>query len=53
VEVETAFELLRHAARSNRLKLHDLVARVRPNVETPPEVLETLRRRTPETPDGR
>ena len=40
--VEQAFELIRQAARRNRLKLHDLVARIEPNRETPPEVAELL-----------
>jgi AmiR/NasT family two-component response regulator len=42
LDVERAFEVSRQAARRNRLKLHDLVARIEPNSETPPEVVELL-----------
>jgi AmiR/NasT family two-component response regulator len=42
LDVEQAFNLLRNAARTNRMKLHELVARVRPNEETPPEVVAVL-----------
>jgi inactivated superfamily I helicase len=42
LDVEQAFNLLRNAARTNRMKLHELVRRVRPNEETPPEVVEAL-----------
>ena len=38
VPLDDAFRLLRSAARSNRLSLHDLAARVIPAMETPPEV---------------
>jgi AmiR/NasT family two-component response regulator len=38
LEVDTAFELIRRASRSNRVKLHELAARIRPGEETPPEV---------------
>ena len=43
LDVEEAFVLLRRAARSNRIKLHDLVRRVRPNEPDPPELLAELR----------
>ena len=36
--VEEAFELIRRAARTNRMKLHDLVALIRPGEETPHEL---------------
>ena len=38
LEVDEAFELIRRAARSHRMKLYDLVARIRPGQETPPEL---------------
>lgn len=38
LDIEAAFELLRQGARTNRMKLHDLAARVRPGEPTPPEV---------------
>jgi ANTAR domain-containing protein len=41
--LDEAFEVLRRAARTNRLKLHDLVARVQPGAPDPPEVAEQLR----------
>jgi inactivated superfamily I helicase len=40
--VEEAFELLRHAARSEHLKLHDLAAAVAASRETPPPILRRL-----------
>ncbi len=40
--IPEAFELLRGAARSNRLRIHDLAARVLPGRESPPEILERL-----------
>jgi AmiR/NasT family two-component response regulator len=43
LELEEAFNVLRRAARTNRIKLHDLVARVRPNDATPPEIDAALR----------
>jgi hypothetical protein len=36
--VEEAFELIRRAARTNRMKLHDLVGLIRPGEETPREL---------------
>lgn len=42
LELDEAFELMRRAARSNRMKLRDLVARIRPGCETPPEIVELL-----------
>ena len=38
LEVDAAFELIRRAARSNRMKLDDLVKAIRPGQETPPEL---------------
>jgi inactivated superfamily I helicase len=42
LEVEQAFDLLRSAARTNRMKLHELVKRVRPGEATPPEVIAAV-----------
>jgi AmiR/NasT family two-component response regulator len=42
LELEEAFEVIRRAARTNRLKVHDLVARIKPGVATPPEVAALL-----------
>ena len=42
LDLDAAFELIRNAARRNRLKLHDLVARIKPGEETPREVAELL-----------
>jgi AmiR/NasT family two-component response regulator len=38
LDVEQAFDLIRRAARSNRLKVHDLVQRITPGDETPEEI---------------
>src|SRR5919206_2479509 len=38
VDVHEAFRLLRASARSNRIRLHDLAARVVESRETPPEI---------------
>jgi hypothetical protein len=38
LDVDEAFHLIRHAARSNRMKLYDLVVAIRPGRETPPEL---------------
>ena len=38
LDVDEAFRLIRHAARSNRMKLYDLVQAIRPGRETPPEL---------------
>jgi AmiR/NasT family two-component response regulator len=38
LDVDEAFEALRRASRSNRIKLRDLAARVRPGEPTPPEL---------------
>jgi AmiR/NasT family two-component response regulator len=42
LELDAAFDVLRQTARSNRLKLHDLVARVRPGEPDPPEIAAAL-----------
>jgi hypothetical protein len=47
VDIETAFAVLRRTARANRVKLQELVRRVRPGEPDPPELaaaLEALRR---------
>jgi hypothetical protein len=47
LDVEEAFVVIRRAARANRVKLHDLVGRIRPGQPDPPELggeLEGLRR---------
>jgi hypothetical protein len=41
LDVDEAFELIRRASRSNRVKLQDVVRRVRPGEPLPPE-LEAL-----------
>jgi hypothetical protein len=39
---EEAFEIIRRAARSNRVKLHDLVRRIKPGQATPDEIVPHL-----------
>jgi hypothetical protein len=39
---DEAFELIRRAARSNRIKLHELVARIKPCEATPDELMPHL-----------
>lgn len=43
LELDQAFELMRRTARSNRMKLHDLVRKVRPGQPTPQELTEAAR----------
>jgi ANTAR domain len=43
LELDDAFELMRKTARSNRMRLHDLVRRVRPGEPTPEELERGLR----------
>jgi hypothetical protein len=43
VGVDEAFQLIRRAARTHRIKLHDFVRRIRPGEATPPELAELLR----------
>jgi AmiR/NasT family two-component response regulator len=38
LDVEEAFRLIRQAARSNRMKLHELVRAIRPGQQTPAEL---------------
>ena len=42
LSVDAAFEAIRRASRSNRVKLHDLAARIRPGAPTPPELAALL-----------
>lgn len=42
LEVDEAFDLIRQAARSHRMKLYDLVAAIRPGETTPPELEELI-----------
>jgi ANTAR domain len=42
LDVENAFAAIRRAARTNRLKLHDLVGRIRPGEPDPPELADAL-----------
>ena len=42
LDVEEAFQLIRRAARTNRMKLHDLVRSIRPGEETPAELAAVL-----------
>lgn len=45
LNVQEAFEVLRGAARENRMKLHELVRLVRPGEPDPPEIARQLERR--------
>jgi AmiR/NasT family two-component response regulator len=42
LQLDEAFDVIRRASRSNRIKLHDLAARVRPGEATPPELAKLL-----------
>jgi hypothetical protein len=44
---EDAFEVLRRAARSHRMRIHDLAAMVVRSVETPPEITRQLNEGSP------
>ena len=41
---DEAFEVIRRAARSNRMKLHDLVRKIRPGESTPDELSSFVHR---------
>ena len=43
LDVNEAFDVIRRAARSNRMKLHELVAKIRPGEPTPAELEDHLR----------
>jgi hypothetical protein len=47
LNVEDAFQLIRRAARTNRMKLHDLVRAIRPGEEAPPELTAVLAQDAP------
>jgi hypothetical protein len=51
--LDEAFEVLRRTARAHRLKLHDLVGRVRPGEADPPELAEELGRGDQRAPGAR
>jgi hypothetical protein len=42
LETEEAFQIIRRAARTHRMKLHDLVREIRPGKEFPAELVEVL-----------
>lgn len=42
LDVDEAFEAIRRASRTNRVKLHDLAGRIRPGEPTPPELAAVL-----------
>jgi AmiR/NasT family two-component response regulator len=42
LNVDEAFEAIRRASRTNRMKLHDLAGRIRPGERTPPELAALL-----------
>jgi hypothetical protein len=44
LDAEQAFEVIRRAARENRMKLDDLVVRIRPGKPDPPELTRQLGR---------
>ena len=45
IGVEEAFDLIRRASRANRMKLHDLVRRIRPGEEMPRELAAIITQR--------
>jgi ANTAR domain-containing protein len=44
LDPDAAFELIRRAARSNRIKLHDLVRKIKPGQPTPVELASHIER---------
>jgi AmiR/NasT family two-component response regulator len=42
LEPDAAFDLIRRAARSNRIKLHDIVRKIKPGEPTPDELVSQL-----------
>jgi AmiR/NasT family two-component response regulator len=50
LSIDAAFDLLRRASRSNRMKIHELAGRVIGSKETPPEIGEQLARGAPGRP---
>jgi hypothetical protein len=49
LNLEDAFQLIRRAARTNRMKLHDLVRAIRPGEEAPAELTSVLAQDAPPT----
>jgi AmiR/NasT family two-component response regulator len=45
LSIDEAFDVLRQASRSNRVKIHDLARRVTTSRETPPEISEQIAER--------
>ena len=45
LDPEGAFEVIRRAARTHRMPIRDLIARIRPGEPTPPEIEDALRRK--------
>jgi acyl-CoA reductase-like NAD-dependent aldehyde dehydrogenase len=43
LDVDEAFDVIRRAARSNRMKLHDLVLKIKPREVTPDELVPHVR----------
>lgn len=41
--LDESFELIRRAARSNRMKLHELVRKIKPGEPTPDELMSQLK----------
>ncbi len=46
LELDQAFQLIRRAARTHRMKLQDLVAAIRPGQDMPPELTAVVAERT-------
>jgi hypothetical protein len=42
LEPDEAFQLIRRAARTHRMKLHDLVRAIQPRTDSPPELVAVL-----------
>lgn len=43
LDPDTAFEVIRRTARSNRIKLHELVRKIKPGEPTPEEMVSHIR----------
>ena len=42
LDLDDAFQLIRRAARTNRMKLHDLVGAIKPGEPSPPELVAVV-----------
>jgi AmiR/NasT family two-component response regulator len=42
IGLDEAFQLIRRAARTHRIKLHDLVHAIKPGEQTPPELVSVI-----------